>query len=320
MKKYHHLRPQDRQRIFVLRSNHCSISEIALDIGRHESTIRRELARNVSPAGYDDQKAQKLAQNRRLETRNPYKMTPDFIDFSTKHLVFEWSPEQICGRWKMQTGQDICQNTVYRFIYEDAEKGGKLWENLRSPRKRPKKRGVRKGIRKLIADRKSIHQRPPEVEQKQRIGDQEIDTIVGPQNRGAIVTITDRVSYRLKLIQIDNREAYNLAEKVIKHLKPEKGRLFTMTSDNGREFSEFKRIAKALKIDYFFADPYQTNQRALIEHENKLVRQYLPKGVDLRFISQKRLNEIAELLNNRPRKNLGFKTPNEIHFQNITST
>jgi IS30 family transposase len=317
MKKYHQLLAQDRQRIAVLHLNGYSANEIASDLDRNVSTIRREIRRNASPSGYDDKKAHKMAQNRRRESREPYKMKSELVSFVSEKLLIKWSPEQITGRWKLQTDQKVHPNTIYRFLYDDADKGGLLWKNMRSPRKRPKRRPPKKTLRTLIKDRKSIHDRPVDVEQKLRIGDLEMDTIVGIQNRGAIVSITDRVSYHLKLIQIDNREAYNLAERVKKFLKAEKGRIFTITSDNGTEFSEHKRIAKSLNIEYYFADPYQTNQRALIEHENKLIRQYLPKGTDLRFVSQRQLNQIAATLNNRPRKNLGYKTPNEIHFQNL---
>lgn len=320
MKKYRHLQAQDRHRIFVLHASGYSPSTIAIDLNRHVSTIRRELARNTLSGGYNDQIAAKLCQKRRSASRISHKLTPEFVAFIGAKIQLFWSPEQICARWKFLSGVSVHWLSVYRWVYQDAASGGSAWKNLRSPRRRPRPRKPLKTLRDLAKARPRIGQRPSQVDDKSRLGDLEIDTLVGPQNRGAIVSIVDRVSYQLHLIQIHGRQAFHLSERVKKVLRHKIGHIHTITSDNGTEFCEYQRIAKTLKIQYFFAEPYQTNQRALIEHENKLIRQYLPKGTDLRFISQQRLNQIANQLNNRPRKKLGFKTPHEILSQILTST
>lgn len=314
--KYTQLRPEDRQRICVLKTNKLSVTQIAVDLNRHPSTIRRELNRN-GYSGYDDRKAQKEAHNRRFSSRNPYKWNLEFRDYSTKQLQLKWSPEQICAGWKKQTGETIHPRTVYRFINADKANGGKLYEHLRHGKKRRRKVKRAKSAANCIKNKVSISERPAEVARCERIGDLELDTFVGPQNRGAIAAITDRRSNYLWLIQVHDRTAWNLSEQVKRYLKGEIGRIKTITSDNGREFAEHERIAKSLKISFYFADPYQTNQRSRVEHAIKLVRQYIPKGTDLQFITQRELNKIAAEINSRIRKKLGFKTPKEIYYQPI---
>jgi IS30 family transposase len=149
------------------------------------------------------------------------------------------------------------------------------------------------------------------------LGDYEIDLIVGPKNRGAILSIIDRVSRKCLLEKLTGKTASEVATGVIAALLPYKSFIFTITSDNGTEFTHHEEIAKALGIQYYFANPYASYERGSIENLNGLVRQYIPKGTDFNLISPEEIKVIEEKLNNRPRKVLDYWTPNEFLRQNM---
>ena len=241
------------------------------------------------------------------------------VNLKTKILKYleeyKWSPEQIAGRLKLEYGIQISLHTIYRFISKNKLAGGKLYKNLRhsSSYKRRRKRN-QKVLDKLIG-KKSIETRPAEVEQKQRKGDWEGDLVEVSKNE-YIVTLTDRYSKLLITDKVKSKNAEEVAESIIDSLLDLKPFVKTITFDNGKEFSLFKRIEESLDTSVFFAHPYASYERGLNEHTNGLIRQFVPKkGKNKKtHISYKKLEKIQNLLNNRPRKILNYKTPNEVFF------
>jgi len=314
MKHYKQLSLSERYQIDALVKNKTSIPAIASALGRDPTSIRREVKKAGGFAGYGPIKAHQAAQSRRRSARKPYKMTPELSACISELIEEKWSPEQIAGRLASQGVCQIHRNTIYRFVYAQSELGNDLWKHLRTGRKKPKSRKKPKTQRELIPDKTPISLRPAVVDECSRLGDLEVDTIIGAHHKGAIVTIVDRKSQHLWIGQPHEKTADKVAKKICALLKAEKGRIHTICSDNGLEFARHAKVSKALQADYFFAQPYNTNQRARIEHANKLIRQYLPKSYDLRFVSAQECKRIVEKLNNRPRKQLGFKTPKEVFF------
>ncbi len=317
MKSYKHLSLSQRYQIAASYRNGISAQQIAVQLARDPTTIRRELKR-CEPGYYTPEQAHRHYRQSRKH-RPAYKLTPEIIELVSSLLTQQHSPEQVCGRLRLETGLRLSPMSLYRLIYTDADAGGTLWAHMRSTRIKPKPRTPRTTLRGCIKNRVSIHQRDPVVDKVERIGDLELDTIIGKARKGVVATVTDRLSSYIWMAACGDKQAWPLSEKVKKVLRPVSDNLHTITSDNGLEFAEHHRISHALKVDYYFADPYQTNQRARIEHANKLIRQYLPKSWDLRGITRRELNPIEHKLNHRPRKKLGFKTPHEVFF-NTTET
>lgn len=311
---YRHLDLSERYCIAAQLENGIKPTQIALDLGRDPTSIRREIARAGGRHSYDARSAHTRYLATRAAPRGAYCFTGERKALALYLLEqTDMEPVGIGPRLRLIHGpaMGVSGSTIYRHIYADAAAGGELWRHLRTARMRPKRRSKVKKARQIIEDRKRIGQRPAEVDKLKRLGDLERDTIVGPSNRGAILTIVDRVTDKCWLAQTHGREAYAVHKATLALLSKHRGKLHTITNDNGGEFAEHKQTAKTLKLGIYFADPYATNQRSRIERLNKLIRQYIPKGRDVRFIQPKELRWIQERLNNRPRKKLGYLTPNE---------
>ena len=173
-----------------------------------------------------------------------------------------------------------------------------------------------KDKRGRIVGRRSIEQRPTIVEEKQRFGDLEIDTIIGRNHQGAILTINDRSTGMLKMKKLSGKNAEELAKATINLLQDWKPFLHTITADNGKEFAQHQAIAQALDIDFYFAHPYHSWERGANENLNGLIRQYIPKKSDFTLINENEIQKIQEDLNNRPRKRFDFDSPNQIFKKN----
>ena len=308
-----HLTAQQRYEIsFRLQNNERPI-DIAKALGVHRSTVSREMRRNKAPHGrYNAEKAQRLSE-KRMSARNHHTVLTDemkaYID--RKLTQAQWSPEQISGRRRALGLSPISHETIYRYVWEEKHKWGKpLYVHLRHRGRRYNKRGSSYKSRG-IPGRVGIEQRPSVVDERGRFGDLEIDTIVGKNGRDVIMTINDRESGFLIMRKLPSKEAQPLAEAAIAALKPIRRELHTMTADNGTEFSRHQQIAKALRMDIFFARPYHSWERGANENANGLVRQYFLKGTDFARITDKDINMVQDRINNRPRKRLGFITPVE---------
>ena len=298
-----------------------SITQIAKELGVHKSTISRELKRNSKKRSYNANYAQTISDERRKEA---YKHS--IFDANMKRYInvklthYQWSPEQIKGRCDINNTPMVSVERIYRYIYEDQSEGGTLYLHLRTARRWRKKRLNRKHQRGQIPNRIMINQRPEVVDTKERFGDWEVDTIIGKNHKTAILTATERKSQFELMVKTDGTKAESIRKQMINLLAPFKELVKTITSDNGKEFAKHQEIAEKLETDFYFADPYSPWQRGLNEYNNKLIRQYLPKKTDFDLINNKTINMIISKLNNRPRKLLGYKTPNEIFLANFNQS
>jgi len=294
---YTHLTQEERYQIYALKKAGLKQNEIANVLERSPLAISRELSRNRGGRGYRPRQAQSLAEARRA--MNARRIDDATWQFAQAMLLEQWSPEQISGH------AAISHETVYRRVYADKQSGGLLWKNLRCQKQRRKRYGKteRRGI---IPNRLSIEDRPAIVEERSRIGDWEADTLIGRNHKQAIVSIVER------------KTGFTLIQKVERKtdlLKPYRRKVHTITSDNGREFAGHEAISKQLKADFYFAHPYASWERGTNENTNGLIRQYFSKERDFTTITQQEIDMAMERLNNRPRKRLGYQTPNQVFFK-----
>ena len=305
---YTHLSLDERYQISALIGAERSIKFIADTLGRSPSTISREIRRNKSLRGYRVNHADNKAQGRRAN--NASTLIADVWSWVTDKLKESWSPEQIAG---FHGG--ISHMSIYRYIWNDKRKGGTLWQCLRRKAK-PYRKRLTAETRGRINDRVSIHERPCIVEERTRIGDWEADTVIGQHHKQAIVTIVERRTGLLKMKRVANKTAQQVSDAMIALLMPVRLKVKTITSDNGKEFAQHKKVRQKLLSPFFFADAYASWQRGTNENTNGLIREFLPKGCDFRQVSDQNIQMIENKLNNRPRKRLGFKTPIQA-FYNI---
>ena len=314
---YKHLTLQERYLINAYRRVKTQV-EIAQMIGVHPSTISRELKRGEGKIILNS--CWPIASHNRARevqvkkaSKANLKLTVETVDLIKKYLSQEYSPEQIAATMRIKYQKDISYVTIYKYIYINRMAEGDLYKQLRHKGKRRTKYASKRKSR--IKDRVSIHKRPDIVDKKIRLGDFEIDTIIGKGQKGAIVTIVDRKSMYLKLSIPCSKNSNIVANEIKRLLHPLNKQVHTITTDNGLEFAKHKEIAKALKCDYYFCDPYSSWQRGLNENINGLIRQYIPKGSSFENISKTRIKEIENKLNHRPRKSLGWKTPYEVFHE-----
>lgn len=316
---YKHLDYKKRCEIYGLWRAGYSTTDIAKEVGVHKSTISREFNRNITFVRtklgswqYKPNYAQGYANERHKKKPKAVKLTDDVKEFITVKLQENWSPDQISGYAKRHKLFTLSTEWIYQFVLKDKEKGGKLYLHLRHQNKRYRKRYGSPKRQGPIKNRRFIDDRPTIVNDKSRIGDWEIDTIIGKQRKQAIVSIVERISKKTILKKVTNRTAKLVSEATVSALKLCPQSVFTITADNGSEFAYHEQISKELNADFYFAHPYSSWERGLNENTNGLVRQYLKKGSDFSLVTDDVLVTISNELNNRPRKALGYATPNEI--------
>ncbi len=216
---------------------------------------------------------------------------------------------------KIDIGICICHETIYRYIYYNKSRGGRLYKHLRHKNKKYHSRSNAYQRRGIIIDRISIDKRPKVVDHKNRIGDFEIDTVIGRHHIGALVTVVDRKSKFAIIEKVESKRAEEVTKALIGMLLPLKPITKTITSDNGKEFAYHKKVSEALSTDFYFAHPYSSWERGLNEHTNGLIRQYLPKKTDFTQVTKEEIITIQDKLNHRPRKILNYRTPYEVFFK-----
>jgi IS30 family transposase len=310
MSKYHRLTHAERYQIAVLLDSGFSVRQIAGKLQRSASTISREIQRNKNVKSYDANTSQKRAQERRRHVGPGLKLQGELLEYVLEKLRHDWSPQQIQGRILLERGVRISHETIYKHIYSDSR--SELWTHLRRKRKRRKPRSQAKktyniGIR---TNRTWIEKRPQEVEARERLGDVERDTIEGRRSGSLLLTTVDRTSRLTRIRWIEKKNAYLIHEATVEMLK-DMG-LKTITNDNGAEFGLHDMTAKELNTSIYFSRPYSSWQRGSIENMNGLIRQYFPHRSP---IEPGMAQRVEDLLNNRPRKCLGYRTPNEVHEQ-----
>jgi len=316
---YKQLTLKERYRISALLEKGYKKKSIAESIGVHPSTISREIKRNSDKLSgeYDYEKAY-LDTKRRHKEKPKYRVITPFLEKYIKEKLKEgWSPQQLAGRLEMEHKQTISHETIYRFIYANKSNGGRLYKHLRHKNKKYHKRRSEYKQRGMIVNRAMIDERPKIVEEKNRIGDIEIDTVIGKDHIGALVTVVDRKSKFTLIKKVETKQADEVTKALIEMLTPLKPILKTITSDNGKEFAYHERVSTELQTDFYFAHPYHSWERGLNEHTNGLIRQYLPKKTDFKQVSKEDIITIQNKLNHRPRKVLGFRTPYEVFFEDF---
>lgn len=317
---YYHLTVKERVCILSCLQYGISQAGIARRLGRSPSTISREVQRGqaVWGGGYHDLSADHRAQQRRHRARHRRRANlPRLVSYVHAKLEACWPPEVIAARVRQdypdQPGMRISAEQIYQWVFADARRGGDLYTGLRRCHKRRRRQGRLTRAKRGIIGRVSIDLRPAEVADRSRFGDWEGDTIEGRKSTGLIATHIERKSGYLIAAKLPGKQAEILAQETIAAFKPLPKRLRkTMTYDNGTEFAQFKKIEKATGFSVYFAKPYAPWQRGCNENANGLLRQFFPKGCDLRQVDQTQVNDAANSLNNRPRKRLGYRTPNEV--------
>lgn len=314
MKHYKQLTREQRYQISGLKKAGLNQSQIADELVVHKSTVSREFRRNKGRRGWHPKQAQELRDERRKNCAN-----------AQRHSLLEWteverlirqdmSPEQASQRLALEGGLQISHESIYLHIYADKRRGGDLCRHLRCQKPRRKRYASGQERRGTIKNRVGIDERPVIVEQKSRIGDWEGDTVIGKNHRGALVTLAERKSRYILAAQVPDKHASGVTAAVTRLLRPHKGKCYTMTFDNGKEFAEHETIAAELDADVYFAHPYHSWERGLNENSNGLLRQYFPKGMELAEVTQEQVQWAVDRLNHRPRKVLGFRTPFEVFF------
>lgn len=294
-----------------------SLNQIANFLGVHRSTISREVKRNQTNGGYYPEQANHLSNERRRQARKRSSLTESVKHVVHKLLELDFSPEQISGYLEKTRRIQISHETIYQYIWSDKASGGTLYKHLRWALKKRRKRYGTYDRRGQIPDRLSIEERPVVVDTKQRIGDWEVDTMIGKNHKGVLVTAVERKSKYLCVDYVPSKRAELVSGTLIQMLMPFKDKVLTITVDNGKEFALHKTISKELEADVYFAHPYRAWERGLIENTNGLLRQYFPKKTPLTNVSKQTMSWIETRLNIRPRKSLEYRTPLEC-FLNIT--
>ncbi len=310
-----HLTPEQRYQIQAYHRSGKSKDFIAKELGVDRSSIYREFKRNSKQRGqYNAAHAQMLCEERKERLKRPRRFDRTKEGIIRKQIEQEqWSPEQIVGYCREQGVEMVSIERIYQYIRADKAQGGKLYQHMRH-RLKHRKRPVG-GKNTIIKDRVSIDERSQIINNKERFGDWEIDTIIGKDGKGAIVTIVERTTAFLMMSKLSKgKNAAGLAEKVISKLLPYKNHIHSITSDNGSEFAEHAKISRALGIEFYFAHPYSSWERGLNENTNKLIRQYIPKSTEFEQYSDTQIADIQYKINRRPRKSLRFRSPKSIFF------
>jgi transposase, IS30 family len=321
--KFSQLNDWERTKIMVMKAEGRSVRAIARSLLRSPSTISHELRRNGHKDSYSAVLAGKRAQERKAHKPRRIWRDSRLQNYVAGRLKQGWSPQAIAGRLATMLGKDsdyyVSHETIYASIYAlpRAELRTALIKALRQSHKTRKPRTRGKDRRGQIPDLRPISERPQEVQDRQIPGHWEGDLVKGKGNKSAIGTLVERTSRYVILVQLDNATSPVVTGGFVREMMPVPEHLRrTLTYDRGREMTNHKAVSASLNLDVYFADPHSPWQRGSNEHVNGILRRWLPKGIDLRPYSQADLNEIADRINNTPRKILGFKTPKEV-FTNI---
>ncbi len=289
-----------------------SLTNISQSLGVHKSTVSRELRRNSFGGRYCAQRAQNLADERRGS--NQRRISEPILRFARMFLQYDWSPQQVCGWLQRNLGLNVSHQRLYDYIWEDRKRGGSLHTHLRCGRKSRKPHRSSDG-RGQIPNRVSIEQRPVQVQWKVRVGDWELDTMSGSREKGFyLVTLVERKTRLTLVARVESKNSDVVASAIVEMLTPYKDTVHSITSDNGKEFTRHELVSEKLQTDFYFARPYRSGDRGLCENTIGLLRQYFAKYSDFSIITKEQITEAVEKLNNRPRRGLGFKTPNQLFF------
>ena len=317
--KYQQLTLEERVLISHLLTQGFNQAEIGRQIGRHRSTISRELRRNrcngIDRCYRFSRAHRRTVARRRRSRRNRHYSELDFA-LVRKLLRLDLSPEQVVGHIRRfgLMKRRLSHETIYQYIWRDKAMGGRLWKHLRQASKRRRKRYNVYDSRGRLAGKRLISERPKVVETRRTREHLEIDTVMGAGSKDCIVTIVERKSGYVIIGKLKDRTTRSLNKRCIQLLEREAARFKTITADNGTEFHQYPEIEEVTGVRFYFATPHHSWERGTNENTNGLIRQYLPKGKSMKHLTQAQCDRIAKKLNTRPRKRHGFKTPEEILY------
>lgn len=320
-KNYSHLSLEERIEIYHCFENGLSRRSIAQRLGRAVSTISRELRRNARPTkqyvgGYKPDRAHQLAaRRRRWDARFKLERQPDLRDLVQQHLAMGWSPQQIAGRLaRDKAPMTISHESIYRYVYHRTSAHKDYWHRLLPQRKNRRGRLRRGGLGSVqtIKHRRSIAERPKNVDRRRQAGHWEADLMAFAKYGQYIVTLHERTARLMRIVRLSNKTAAHVARQIARLLADLPGHLRrTITFDNGTEFALHHTLKTKLGVDTFFCDPRAPWQKGGIENAIGRMRRNLPRKTDLATLSRRQIQAITDAYNNTPRKCLGYLTPNE---------
>lgn len=325
MKKYNHLTQEQRYQIEALLKTNSSKSKIASIIGVHPSTIYRELKRNTAKRGrtagkYKADNAQRRTTLRHKKKFKQIRLTEELKE-EIAHLLRDkkWSPELISHRLAKEDRLCVSHEAIYQWIWKMKSSHRKedapykeLYKTLKHGSRR-RKRGNIKDARGTIPGRTSIEERPKVVAQRKRIGDIEVDLMMGKDHKSALLVMTDRATLVTFLEKLEGKEAEQVYRKMKYRLTQfDAAWIKTLTFDNGKEFAYHQKIAKVLNVKTYFTRPYTSQDKGTVENRIGVIRRFFPKKTDLRKVSDNRIKEVEKLLNSRPVRKFNYKTPIEV--------
>jgi IS30 family transposase len=313
---YHQITFAERYTLGLLRRDGLSPAAIARVLGRHRSTISREVRRNGTPRDgcYRPQLAEWYARGRRAHSRRNRQFSGADLERVRALLAEHWSPEQVAGRLRLEGRLQISHETIYRYIWADKAAGGTLYTHLRGARKQRRKRYGRYDSRGRLAGKRPISARPAAVATRRELGHWEADTVLGASQAGpCVLSLVERKTGYLLLGQLRRRTSAAVNQRAQQLIAAQPHPVRTITVDNGTEFHDYAALERATATRFYFATPHHAWERGTNENTNGLVRQYLPKRQSMAHLTQHDCNRIAAKLNRRPRKRLGYRTPEECY-------
>lgn len=307
---YRHVSEDERYLIARCCARGLSLRQTAKLVGRSASTISREVHRNscAYDGAYRAEKAHSRAMARRWRSRRNSQYSQEEWAEVQARLRQEWSPKQVVGWRTVEGRRTMSYETIYRWIRADRKRGGVLWRHMRHMSKIGRKRRGSPCTRGRLLGKRHISERPAHIELRREAGHCEGDTVMGRDQRHCVLTLVDRATGYVAIRKMSSRTkeqaSVALARAVIAM-----GQVKTITLDNGTEFHDYESVERAFGVQVYFATPYHSWERGSNENTNGLIRQYLPKGMCLKNLTQAQCDRIAAKLNNRPRERYGFKTP-----------
>lgn len=314
--EYHQLTLGERYRIARMKSMGDSVRAIARKLRRSASTISRELRRNADTSNgrYRVDKAHSYAVARRRRSRRGTQFEPGEVQLVHELMQHKWSPQQISGRLRKHGVLDVGTSTIYRWIKRDKARGGQLWLRTRRLSRRYRKGYRVHDSRGRLSGKRSIDERPLQVQQRLAFGHWEGDTVMGRDGRHCILTLVERKTLKVRIRKLPARQAVEVNKVLNQELGPKADLVIkSVTLDNGTEFHGYAELEQRHGMKFYFARPYHSWERGTNENTNGLIRQYLPKGSCFKDLTDKDCRRIEEALNSRPRKKLGFATPDEAY-------
>ena len=324
-KNYFQLTLAQRYQIEALKTAGIKQNEIAKTIGVSNSTISRELKRNVPKRGTGAKLY--VAHKAQAKTDTRHKIKPKRVLFTTelKAVVYKkmtdekWSPELIAAEWKKDNKEGVSHETIYKFVWKSKfgnKKKDKKFKTLHKylkHGKRRRKRGNYKDSRGMIPNRVSIEKRSVLVERRKRLGDIEVDLIIGKNHKSGLLVTLDRASMITTIDKISSKKPKHIKRLILKRMKNNK-HLKTMTFDNDQAFSLHQEIADELNVKTFFTRPYTSQDKGSIENRNGVIRRFYPKKTDFNNVTANDIKKVEKMINNRPVRKFNYKTPNEVYL------